>query len=83
MDYKILIPEQLGEALKSERKSMKITQKEAAASVGLLPKTISNLENYTANASVESLFKLLSALQMKIILTPVAENKAVAADLEW
>ena len=83
MDYYIQTPEQLGAALRSQRKFLKISQKRAAAQVGLLPKTISNLENNTTTSSIESLFKLLSSLGMKIILTPKISDTPHIKDLEW
>ena len=59
---------QLGQALRGQRKSRQLTQKETAEVVGLLPKTISRLELATETASVESLFKLLSALQLELVV---------------
>lgn len=83
MDYYIQTPEQLGAALQSQRKHLRISQKEAAAQVGLLPKTISNLENNTTTSSIESMFKLLSSLGMKIILIPKIDDNPQLNDLEW
>jgi HTH-type transcriptional regulator / antitoxin HipB len=83
MDYYIQTPEQLGAALRSQRKQLKISQKSAAAQVGLLPKTISNLENNTITSSIESMFKLLSSLGMKITLTPKSSDDPHIKDLEW
>ena len=83
MDYYIQTPEQLGAALRSQRKHLKISQKDAAVQVGLLPKTISNLENNTTTSSIESMFKLLSSLGMKIILTPKTSDTLHLKDLEW
>ena len=61
-------PRQLGQALSGQRMSRQLTQKETADVVGLLPKTISRLEHATETASVESLFKLLSALQLELVV---------------
>lgn len=61
-------PRQLGQVLRGQRKSQKLTQKEAADAVGLLPKTISKLEITTETATIASLFKLLSALQLEIVV---------------
>ena len=62
MNCTVLTPGQLGHVLKGHRKARKLSQKAAGESVGLLPKTISRLELATETASIESLFKLLSAL---------------------
>ena len=83
MDYYIQTPVQLGAALRSHRKLLLLTQKEAAKKVGLLPKTISNLENYTVSASIGSMFKLLSSLELEIIITPKIEESSKQSTLEW
>lgn len=68
MDYTVRTPEQLGKVLRAQRKAMKISQQAAAAAVGLLPKTISKLELDPDTAAIESLFKLLSALQLELVV---------------
>jgi len=83
MDFFIQTPAQLGAALRSRRKDLKLSQKEAASQVGLLPKTISYLENSPTASSVESLFKLISALNMNLILSPKAAPGRQLKDSEW
>ena len=61
-------PRQLGQVLRGHRKSRQLTQKETADVVGLLPKTVSRLELATGSASIKSLFKLLSALQLEVVV---------------
>ena len=68
MDYLISILPQLGMSLQITRKMLGLTQREAGELVGLLPKTISALENHPASCSIESLFKYLSALELDIVL---------------
>lgn len=68
MDTTTFTPRQLGQVLKGQRVSRQLTQREAADRVGLLPKTISRLERATETATVESLFKLLSALQLELVV---------------
>lgn len=80
MRYTAHTPGQLGQILRGQRKSQKLTQREAARVVGLLPKTVSKLERTTATATVESLFKLLSALQLELVVRP---KTPAAADREW
>jgi len=73
VDYLIQKPAQLGLALKSARKAQELTQAAAAAKVGLLPKTVSALENHPGASSIESLLKLLSVLDLELSLA----NKAL------
>ncbi len=68
MEYHIHTPSQLAAALKSSRKTRSITQQLVASQVGLLPKTVSALENSPDTSSIDSLFKLLSALGLEIVL---------------
>ena len=68
MDYLINAPAQLGLALKSARKAKELTQASAAAKVGLLPKTISALENHPEACSIVSLLKPPSVLDLELSL---------------
>ena len=68
MDSTAHTPRQLGQVLIGRRKSRQLTQREAADTVGMLPKTVSRLELATETASVDSLFKLLSALQLELVV---------------
>jgi HTH-type transcriptional regulator/antitoxin HipB len=80
MNYAAHTPKQLGQVLRGQRKSQKLTQKEAAQVVGLLPKTISKLELATETATIESLFKLLSALQLELVLRSKSQESPTR---EW
>lgn len=61
---------QLARLLNGQRKEQGLSQKKAAVKVGMAPKTISALENHPEGSSIESLFKLLSALDLEIVLQP-------------
>lgn len=69
MDYHISTPMQLAHTLRDVRKSRGLSQDAAGKLVGLLPKTISGLENHPEAASVDSLLKLLSALDLELIVS--------------
>lgn len=66
----IRTPMQLAMVLSGYRKTLKLTQKQAGDKVGLFPKTISALENSPDGSSIASLFKLLSALGLELVLKP-------------
>jgi len=68
MNYTAHTTTQLGQILRGQRKTRKKTQASVAATVGLLPKTVSRLELATESATVESLFKLLSALELEMVI---------------
>ncbi len=68
MEYVARTPEQLGQLLKSCRIERKLTQQAAGTKVGLKQGTISVVESDAARTSVETLYKLLSALQLELVL---------------
>jgi len=83
MDYLILTPTQLAAALKDRRKSLGLTQVEAAARVGLLPKTISSLESSPERCSIESLLKLISVLDIELSFTAKPRKSEDSANGGW
>lgn len=83
MNYIVHTPYQLAQALRSQRKSLRLTQKTAGGTVGLLPKTISALESSPQRSSVESLFKLLSALELELVLRPKNDPADQSLTSEW
>jgi len=76
-------PEQLAAVLRGQRKAGKLTQKQASALVGLLPKTISAFESEPGRGSVDSLFKLLSALGLELVLQPKTSAPPATSPSEW
>ena len=76
-------PAQLGSILRNIRKEKKLTQKEAAEKTGLLPKTVSMLENSPEKCSVESLYKLLSSLDLELLLNPKNSVNYDESEVEW
>ena len=73
-------PMQLARVLNGYRKKLNLTQKQAGEKVGMFPKTISALENSPDNSSIASLFKLLSALGLELVLKP---KNGERNDGEW
>ena len=80
MNYTAFTPDQLGKVLRGQRKLQMLTQKDAAQAVGLLPKTVSRLELATETATIESLFKLLSALQLELVVRSKSQESTPG---EW
>lgn len=68
MDYLARTPKQLAHVLRGHRRQKRLSQKEAGDRVGLLPKTISAIESEPDRSSLQSLFKLLSALELELVL---------------
>ena len=68
MDMVARTPAQLGAALKSARIRRGLTQTDAASNVGLKQKTVSSLENIGARTTVDTLYKMLSALGLELVV---------------
>jgi HTH-type transcriptional regulator/antitoxin HipB len=63
-------PEELGRVLKMRRKELNLTQIEAGKKFNLTQKTVSNIENGRPGVQLETLFRLMSALNLEIHLQP-------------
>lgn len=84
MEYAIFTPKQLAQALKGWRKSRELTQADAAGRVGLRPKTISALESKPETSTIISLFKLLSALDLELVIRAKSKGPAGKTPVgEW
>ena len=66
----ITSPEDLGRVLKMHRKRLSLTQIEAGKKFNLTQKTVSNIENGRPGVQLETLFRLMSALNLEIHLEP-------------
>ncbi|MCI5066109.1 helix-turn-helix domain-containing protein [bacterium] len=61
-------PEQLGKILRGERQAQGVSQQEIASKVGMRQKTVSALELDGGRSTLTSLFRLLSALDLAIVI---------------
>ena len=68
MDYVARTPAQLGPILKSLRAERGLSQQKAGAKVGLKQATVSTIESHAAHTSVDTLYKLLSALGLELVV---------------
>lgn len=83
MDHTASTPRQLALVLRGRRQALRVTQAIAAARIGLLPKTVSALESRPERCQVASLFKLLAALELELVLRPKARHPISADDESW
>jgi HTH-type transcriptional regulator/antitoxin HipB len=68
MEYPLKTPQQLGAVLQGLRRERRLTQAAAGAKVGLAQNAVSMLETNPTNASLARVFKLLSALELEIVV---------------
>lgn len=76
-------PQQLGSLLKSHRNQRALTQQAAGTKVGLKQSTVSTMEANAARTTVESLYKLLSALDLELVIREKQGPKPRSTKREW
>jgi HTH-type transcriptional regulator/antitoxin HipB len=72
----------IGAVLRDLRRRQGLTQAELGKRVGLDQKKVSLLENGNPNCRIDSLFRLLSALGVGLVVQPKIELKTAARD-DW
>lgn len=72
----------MGAVLRDLRRQQGVTQAELGKRVGLDQKKVSLLENGNPNCRIDSLFRLLSALGVGLIVQPKTELKPAGKD-DW
>ena len=80
---KITSPKLLAQALKNARSSKNLTQQRTAEQIGIKQSTVSGFENQPDKARIETLFKLLSALELELHVTDRNNPAAGGWDQEW
>ncbi|HKZ16630.1 MAG TPA: helix-turn-helix domain-containing protein [Geobacteraceae bacterium] len=70
MTQKILSSESLGAALRSERKKKGLSQTEVGKSVGIDQPTVSKVENGNPGTELGTIFRLLAALDLELVIQP-------------
>lgn len=68
ISYLAATPAQLGQLLRGFRRERKLTQAAAARRAGLNPKTVSAMEVQPQTITADSLFRLLSALEIQLLV---------------
>ena len=74
-------PKELALLVISERKTHKLSQADVADRVGLKQKTISAFENKPEAAKLDTIFRILSAVDLDIRL--LSKDKALASTSGW
>ena len=78
-------PQTLSVVIRDQRKTQMLTQKETADRVGIKQTTVSGFENNPDQCRIETLFKLLSALDLELHITRRGQSpdKNNEWDQEW
>lgn len=83
MDYVARTPAQLGPILRSIRAQRSLTQQDAGAKVGLKQSTVSAIERDSTHSSVDTLYKLLSALGLELVVRDKSSDHGPSGKQEW
>ncbi|TYO99402.1 Xre family transcriptional regulator [Geothermobacter ehrlichii] len=70
MIRKVISPESLGAALREARRQQGLSQTEAGRPVGLDQPTVSRVEQGSPGTRLDTLFRLLAALDLELVLQP-------------
>jgi HTH-type transcriptional regulator / antitoxin HipB len=81
MDIVTRTPQQLGQSLRARRAKLQLSQTEVGAKVGMKQNTVSVLEISTPSSSVASLFKVLSALGLELVVRE--KSGSPSSSQEW
>ncbi len=76
-------PQALATYLKDEREKRGLSQSELGENVGLRQKTISDFENNPSNTRIETLFKMLAALNLQIHAKEADTSEPSSWKEEW
>ncbi|VDZ89042.1 XRE family transcriptional regulator [Lelliottia amnigena] len=72
---KITTSTMLANAMRDQRKALELTQAEAAERVGMKQTTVSGFEQNPDTSKLETLFRLLSALDLELHVVPGARRQ--------
>jgi HTH-type transcriptional regulator/antitoxin HipB len=76
-------PSQLADHLRSFRKARGLTQTQLGRLVGSGQARIARIENHPDRVSVATLLKMLNALRVKVLLTPVDAPRGPPDPSDW
>lgn len=68
MEFFVHSPKSLGQAIRRQRRLLKKTQTEAGASFCIDQTTVSSIENGAPGTRLDTLFRMLAALNLDIVL---------------
>lgn len=83
MGTKTTSPKSLGMILRAARKRKGLSQTEAGQSVGIDQPTLSKIERGESHARLDTLFRLLAALDMEMIVRPRERQSGMDEGDTW
>ena len=83
MNWKISSPTNLGSALREERKKKGLNQTEVGKLVGIEQSTVSVVEQGNGGTRLDTLFRLLAALDLELTLQPRIKKVDEEREEDW
>jgi HTH-type transcriptional regulator/antitoxin HipB len=80
MDQIARTPTQIGAALRRRRRNLRLTQKDLGTKTSLRQATISTMERGEPGTQLRTLFDVIAALDLEIVIRP--RTKGTATDIE-
>jgi HTH-type transcriptional regulator/antitoxin HipB len=80
MKYLARSPQEVGHAIREARKVQKLTQKELAIRSGVWQETISKIENGLSGTKLETIFDLLSALELEVTIDDRSKGSSTSLE---
>lgn len=81
MEQMVYSPKSLGMAIQRQRKAKKLTQTEAGSPFKLVQTTISTIEQGFPGTQIETIFRVLSALDLEMIIR--TKQSSIPTDEDW
>lgn len=70
-------PLQFGNEIRENRKRLGLTQEQLAAKAGVRQRTISDIESATGNARLDTVMRILAALELELVLRARTKGSAI------
>ncbi len=80
---KITSPKIMGQIFKSARCHKGLTQNQAGNFVGITQAMVSRIERGESNARIDTIFRLLSALELELTITPKDKDSHQVEGDNW
>lgn len=74
---------ELARFMSNQRKQKQLSQAQLGSQVGLKQTTVSKFENRPETTQIETLFRLLSALELEMQIIPKSNVKIINSQQEW
>ncbi|AWZ01968.1 antitoxin HipB [Rhodobiaceae bacterium] len=74
-------PEQLGQVLRNRRRNLELTQTDLAKKIGSYQKTISKIEAGQPGVKLQTIFDVIAALDIEIVIQTRSQSSARIEDI--